>query len=75
MRRCCHPIYCLMDRIAAIISGFIVNMLPFFPTPKNRTFILTNAETVVTHLYEMFLHSMLHKINSQVFMFLSYNEK
>lgn len=30
MSRCCHPIYCLMDRIAAIISGFIVNMLPFF---------------------------------------------
>lgn len=30
---------------------------------------------VVTHLYEMFLYSMLHKINSEVFMFLSYNEK
>lgn len=38
-----------------------------FHTIRNK-FILSNAETMVTHLYEMFLYSVLHKINCQMLM-------
>lgn len=59
MRHCCHPIYCLLSQIAANISVSNVNMLAYFITPKNRTFILSNAGTVLTHLYGMFLNAIL----------------